>query len=48
MEWILGTLGTLSLGYLFLGVIMALYEKMQTDNKFDIKTIVTWGYKIFK
>lgn len=42
------TLISLVGGYLLLGIVMALYEKIQTDNKFDWKTIFTWLYKIFK
>ena len=41
---VLGVLGVL---YLLAGVVMALYENIQTDNKFDWKTIFTWLYKIF-
>ena len=42
------TLIVLVCGYLLLGVAMALYEKFQTDNPFEWKTIFTWLYKIFK
>jgi hypothetical protein len=37
-----------AVAYLGFGCVMALYEKGQTDNKFDWKTIFTWLYKIFK
>ena len=42
------TLIVLVCGYLSLGVVMGLYEKIQTDNHFEWKTIFTWLYKIFK
>ena len=34
--------------YLLVGMVMATSEKIQTDDKFDWKTIFTWLYKAFK
>ena len=47
MQTLFTILGVFVCLYLLAGVIMATYEKTQTDNKFDWKTIFTWLYKIF-
>jgi hypothetical protein len=48
METLFGVIGLIAGVYLLLGAVMALYEMIQTDNKFHWKTIFTWLYKIFK
>lgn len=48
MEILFGIIAVLVVLYLLAGAVMGVYEKTQTDNKFDWKTIFTWLYKIFK
>lgn len=36
-----------SVVYLGIGVLVAGYEKMQTDNKFDFKLMLKWPWRIF-
>lgn len=48
MNTFFGILGGVILIYLLLGVGLAFFEASQTGDSFQVKTIVTWLYKIFK
>lgn len=47
MKELVITFLVLLLAYFLIGVIVALYEMIQTDDSFDWDTIYSWALRVF-